>query len=305
MRSSRGCPCPARPAIAARSPPRPPGSARSSRSSCAGSSPASPSAPAAHSAWPRGSASCSCGSSCRVTSWFRDDPGAARFLPPVRPLPDPGGGGGTKTSFAPARRLYKVAFQKIHSLTTSRASGWACVGRLPRPLRPLAISHWPPSLWGPPSHTPGLRHVGKVKTLEAPPCCGPASPAPPCGSRHFRQPAVLSWLASANLRVGASCLLCPVGRFSGLFSPRGHFVARGVLTPFCRRVVATRRGAGETARAGLRAPARAAWQPGDPAPSPAPGLPGGHRLPSDRAWSPRACGPGQAFSVLGGAGPGS
>lgn len=200
---------------------------------------------------------------------------------------------------------FKVAFQKIHSLTTSRASGWACVGRLPRPLRPLAISHWPPSLWGPPSHTPGLRHVGKVKTLEAPPCCGPASPAPPCGSRHFRQPAVLSWLASANLRVGASCLLCPVGRFSGLFSPRGHFVARGVLTPFCRRVLATRRGAGETARAGLRAPARAAWQPGDPAPSPAPGLPGGHRLPSDRAWSPRACGPGQAFSVLGGAGPGS
>ena len=107
VRSSRGCPCPARPAIAARSPRRPPGSARSSRSSCAGSSPASPSAPAAHSAWPRGSASCSCGSSCRVTSWFRDDPGAARFLPPVRPLPDPGGGGGvgTKTSFAPARRL--------------------------------------------------------------------------------------------------------------------------------------------------------------------------------------------------------
>lgn len=83
-----GCPWSARPAIAARLPPRPPGSAGSSRSSCAGSSPASPSAPAAHSAWPRGSASCSCGSSCRVTtSWFRDNLGAARFLPPMRRPP--------------------------------------------------------------------------------------------------------------------------------------------------------------------------------------------------------------------------
>lgn len=40
----------------------------------------------------------------RVTSWFRDDLGAARFLPPTRPLPGPGDGS-TKMPFARARRL--------------------------------------------------------------------------------------------------------------------------------------------------------------------------------------------------------
>lgn len=102
--ASRGHLAHARPPLPARSPPQPPGSGRRSRSSCAGSSPASPSAPAAHSAWPRGSASCSCGSSCEVTSWFRDDLGEARFLPPTRPLLS-ADGGGTETPFALARRL--------------------------------------------------------------------------------------------------------------------------------------------------------------------------------------------------------
>lgn len=115
--SPGGCPWSARPAIAARSPPRP-GSVGSSRSSCAGSSPTSPSGPAAH---PLGLADPlrSCGSSCRVTtSWFRDDLGAARFLPPVRRPPSRTHSQTRATAAPNALRSspapFKVAFQKIH-----------------------------------------------------------------------------------------------------------------------------------------------------------------------------------------------
>uniref|UniRef100_A0A9L0SWC4 Histone-arginine methyltransferase METTL23 n=3 Tax=Equus caballus TaxID=9796 RepID=A0A9L0SWC4_HORSE len=277
----------------ARSPPRPPGSARSSRSSCAGSSPASPSAPAAHSAWPRGSASCSCGSSCGVTSWLRDHPGAARFRPPTRPPPRPW----RRQRHPNALRSGPAALKSPSRKFTPQPPPGPRVGHaaavFPAP-RPLAVSHWPRRLRGPPSHTPGLRHVWKVGPAQAPPSAAPPLPRPLPAARHFRQRASSRGPLPAGL-VSVSHLFA----FGWVFAARLPRRPRSA-SPFLPSGCGDPTGHADGHVAPGRRPPRA--QPGIPAPSAAPA---GTRLPSGRAWLSRTCGPGPALSVFGGAGPGS
>lgn len=65
----------------------------------------------------------------RVAVWFRHDLDAARFLPPN--ASSPAGAAPKRPSLRPG--AFKVAFQKIHSPDTTRASGWASSCRPPRP----------------------------------------------------------------------------------------------------------------------------------------------------------------------------
>lgn len=191
----------------ARSPPRPPGSARSSRSNCAASSPASPSAPGVHSAWPRGSASCSCGSSCEAHQ--RVPPRPPRRPPPATNAPLPGPGDGrTATPFA-RPGAFKVAFQKIHSPTTSRAAGWACGCRLPRP----------PAARGPPLASapagPSSTDAGSLPCWEGRGCRGTA-PRDRLPVRHFRQRRGSA--ADFRRRAARASCVCPGGLVPGLSS---------------------------------------------------------------------------------------
>lgn len=76
--------------------------------------------------------------------------------------------------------------------------------------RPLAVSHWSGRLRGPPSHSPALRHVGKVAPNEEPPHCGPASPAPASGLRVTSGGEALRRRPVSGGRAAeVACLPCP------------------------------------------------------------------------------------------------
>lgn len=157
-----------------------------------------------------------------VTSCSRDDLGAPRFLLPTHPSP-----ARTAAAAAAPKRpspwpgAFKVAFQKIHSPTTSRASGWARGCRLPRP----PASRGEPLARAPP---------GSALTLAGSPPCwegradrGAASlrPRPSCArfrcARHFR-----AWVPY------------PAARFRRA-SRRGHLFSVSLL-PGVRRLLTSR-----------------------------------------------------------------
>lgn len=82
---------------------------------------------------------------------------------------------------------FKVAFQKIHSPTTSRAPGWACGCRPPRPpaFRGQPLASAPP---GSSFTCAGLLPCWEGQARRGAPRCGPRSHA--CFRlRHFRRPA--------------------------------------------------------------------------------------------------------------------
>ena len=132
-----------------------------------------------------------------------------------------------------------------------------------------------------------------------------APPLPrPLPVRHFR-PRRVSLLALFRPATRPLHLFC-VSRLPGVGVCSRRVVISSLEGCFPRLLSGSSdlKCAGETARADPGALARSAWQPGGPAPSPAPGPHGGHRLLFGRGWPPRASGPGPALSVLGGAGSG-
>lgn len=94
--------------------------------------------------------------------------------------------------------------------------------------RPLAVSHWLGHLRDPPSHSPTLRHVGKVTPIEEAPHCGPAYPAPASDVcvTSGREP--LSPRPVSGVRVSeCTCLPCLLPGLLCLLAARPHHRPRG------------------------------------------------------------------------------
>lgn len=155
---------------------------------------------------------------------------------------------------------FKAAFQKIHSPTTSRASGWACGCRLPRPpvFRDKPLASAPPRS--------ALTRTGSPPCWEgragrAPPRCGPASPLPACvtsGSSAF------SWPASGR---SAAPSTCSVSHFPGCRSVLAAWLLcrpRGAPPSLRSGTSDLRWRQGGNLRQAGGTPTCAAWKPGKP-----------------------------------------
>lgn len=130
------------------------------------------------------------------------------------------------------------------------------------------MSHWLGHLRDPPSHSPALRHVGKVSRIEEPPHCGPAYPAPASGVcvTSGREP--LSPRPVSGVRVSeANCLPCLLPGLRCLLTARPHHRPRGDFPALAVELQRPGRAAkGHAAPVRWPQPAwgfpRAAWQPG-------------------------------------------
>lgn len=187
---------------------------------------------------------------------------------------------------------FKLAFQKIHSPTTSRASGWARGCRLPRPpaCRGEPLARAPPgsalTFAGSPPCWEGRADRGaaslRLRLSRARFRCARhfRAWAALCAAR-FRRARLRGRLSSVSLFPGLRCLLTvrPQRRRKGAFPAlavelqRPGRAAKGHVAPVRRP---------QPARGFPRA------QPGSPALFAVPGPSGGPRFPPGQAWPPRA-----------------
>lgn len=149
----------------------------------------------------------------------------------------------TRATAAPRRPslrpgAFKVAFQKIHSLTTFRASGWTSGCRLPPPPasrdKPLASA----------SPGPALTQTGYPPCWEGQPSRATSSLRPRLSRVRFLfvtsgSEGCLFWLSSGRLPARCTCSVCLVCLVLGSVLAAWSFRRSRGASPACCRVVAT------------------------------------------------------------------